>query len=120
MRTLGSFRLKAIREFLISLDKYMHAIENGNQDGLVFVFTDESYVHNTHALDHSYLQKGKEHIARSSSKGRRLSILHAITPDGPLCDKDDSGKPVDDLKWKGDTCHPTKRFQTFSQVRVCI
>jgi hypothetical protein len=109
MRTLGSFRLKAIREFLISLDKYVRAIENGNQDGMVFVFTDESYVHNTHALDHSYLQNGKEHIARSSSKGRRLIILHAITPDGPLCDKDDSGKPVDDLTWKGDTCHPTKR-----------
>jgi hypothetical protein len=52
--------------------------------------------------DHSTQQK-------VSSKGRRLIILHAITTDGPLCDKDDSGKPVDDLKWKGDTCHPTKR-----------
>ena len=35
-RTLGSFRLKAIRDYLISFDKYVCAIENGNQDGLDF------------------------------------------------------------------------------------
>jgi hypothetical protein len=35
-RTLGSFRLKAIRDYLISFDKYVCVIENGNQDGLVF------------------------------------------------------------------------------------
>jgi transposase len=38
-----------------------------------------------------------------------LIILHAITREGPLCEKDNFGKPVDDLKWKGDTCHPTPR-----------
>ena len=107
-RTLASFRLKAIRDYLITFNKYVHAIESGNPEGIVFAFTDESYIHNTHAMDHSYVQQGKEHIARSSSKGRRLIILHAITIDGPLCDKDDSGNPIDDLKWNGDTCHPTK------------
>jgi transposase len=108
-RTLASFRLKAIRDFLISLDNYVRAIQNGNPEGLVLVFTDESYVHNTHALDHSYLQKGKEHIERSRSKGRRLIILHAITTNGPLAERDENGMPVDDLKWNGDTCHPTPR-----------
>jgi hypothetical protein len=34
-------------------------------------------------VDHSYLQKGKEHIGRMPSKGRRLIILHAITKEGP-------------------------------------
>jgi hypothetical protein len=44
---------------------------------------------------------------RKSSKGKRLVILHAITPNGPLCEVDDNGKPVIDLKWSGDTPHPT-------------
>jgi transposase len=108
-RPLSSFRLKTIRDYLISFDKLVYDIENGNPDGLVFAFTDELYVHNMHSLDHSYLQKGKEHIRRTSSKGRRLIILHAITKEGPLCEMDEFGKPVDDLKWKGDTCHPTPR-----------
>jgi transposase len=108
-RTLGSFRLKAIREYLIDFSNYVQEIENGNPNGYVFVSTDESYIHNTHAHDYSYVQKGKEHIGRKSSKGKRLVILHAITPNGPLCEVDDNGKPVDDLKWKGDTPHPTPR-----------
>jgi hypothetical protein len=70
---------------------------------------DESYCHNTHASDHSYLPDDNKHIGRSLSKGRRLIILHAITPYGPLCDTDGDGKPVCDLKWNGDTCHPPKR-----------
>ena len=48
-------------------------------------------------------------INRSASKGERLVILHAITPFGPLCERDERGIPVSDLKWNGDTPHPTKR-----------
>jgi hypothetical protein len=36
-----------------------------------------------------------------------LIILHATTKDGPLFKKDEFGNPVDNLKWKGDTCYPT-------------
>ena len=32
--------------------------------------------------------------------------MHAITKDGPLCDRDEYGRPIDDLKWNGDTPHP--------------
>ena len=35
-RTLGSFRLENIRNYLISFDKYVCATEKGNQDRLVF------------------------------------------------------------------------------------
>jgi hypothetical protein len=107
--TLSSFtvRLKAIRDYLISFDKLVCEIENGNPDGLVFAFTDKSYVHDTHSPDHSYLQKGKVHIRRMSSKGRRLIILDAISKEGPLYKRDEFGNPVDDPKWKGDTSHPT-------------
>ena len=45
-----------------------------------------------------------------SGKGRCLVIMHAITLDGPLYDCEEDGvTPIDDLKWKGDTCHPQKR-----------
>jgi transposase len=81
--------------------------EDGNPNNYVFVFTDESYVHNTHSLSNSYHAVGSDcRINKSSSKGRRLIILHAITPDGPLCERDSNGIPVDDLTWKGDTPHP--------------
>ena len=35
--------------------------------------------------------------------------MHAITSDGPLCELIEFGVPVTDLKWKGDTPHPTPR-----------
>jgi hypothetical protein len=44
-----------------------------------------------------------------ASKGKRLIILHAITANGPLCERDSDGKPIDDLEWKGDTPHPKKK-----------
>ena len=44
---------------------------------------------------------------RKSGRGKRLIILHAITKDGPLAEKDPvTGKPVPcELKWSGDTPH---------------
>ena len=40
-------------------------------------------------------------------KGLRLIILHDIGKDGPLVEINlDTGRPIGDLKWKGDTCHP--------------
>ena len=41
--------------------------------------------------------------------GKRLIILHAITPDGPLVERDDTGYPIDDLQWSGDTPHPKQQ-----------
>jgi hypothetical protein len=54
-RTLGAFRLEAIRNYLIKLDAYIREIESSsNPRNCVFVFTDESYIHNTHGSKHSY------------------------------------------------------------------
>ena len=40
----------------------------------------------------------------------KIIILHAIGEDGPLIEIDlATGWPIDDLKWKGDACHPEKR-----------
>jgi hypothetical protein len=44
-----------------------------------------------------------------SNKQFVLFFLHAITKEEPLCERDEFGKPVDDLKRKGDTSHLTPR-----------
>jgi hypothetical protein len=38
-------------------------------------------------------------------------MIHAITPFGPLCEREDNNKPVDDLEWRGDTCHPKTKHE---------
>lgn len=105
-RTLDSFRLKAIRDFLIDFDKIVKDMESGTSD-YVFAWMDKSYVHNTHSHEYSYVAQGGEHIERTGSKGKRLVILHSITMDGPVCERDENGMPMSDLTWKGDTPHPT-------------
>ena len=85
-------------------------MESGTSD-YVFAQMDESYVHNTLSHEYSYVAEGEEHIERTGSKGKRLVILHSITMDGPVCERDENGMPVSaDLTWKkGDTPHPTSR-----------
>ena len=106
-RAVSEYRLEVLEDFLVGLDKYVKLADSG--EGIVFVFTDESYVHNTHCHDYSYLPTDTT-INRSSSKGRRLCIIHAITKDGPLVERDDTGYPITDLVWKGDTPHPQDRI----------
>jgi hypothetical protein len=57
-------------------------------------------------MGHSYLPRDDKTIERESDKGIGLIILHAITADGPLCAIEDNGRPIDDIVWKGNTCHP--------------
>lgn len=105
-KTFSSYRRSSVREYLVSLDQYTKHINSGNDKGYVLVYTDESYVHKSHNVGRSYTIKGKENVGRQSGKGRRLVILHAITADGPLVERDVNGIPIDDLLWKGDTPHP--------------
>jgi hypothetical protein len=107
-KTLNSYRLKAIRDFSIQHDLVYKSILSGGSD-YVYVFTDESYMHQSYAMDHSYLPKDNKAIERKTGKGRRLIILHAITTDGPVCVTEENRRPIDDLVWKGDTCLPTPR-----------
>ena len=58
----------------------------------------QSFIHQNHAPDSSWI-KGDGFVDRSSSKGSRLIILHAITKFGPL-----GGRAK--LVWKRDTPHP--------------
>ena len=108
-KTLTAYRKQAVKDYLVGLDRYVRHINSGNQNGYVFVYTDESYVHPSHCLKNSYFANGEEHMNRGTGKGRRLIILHAITADGPLVERDDAGVPIDDLHWNGDTPHPGER-----------
>eukprot|EP00048_Salpingoeca_helianthica_P009572 m.137437 g.137437 ORF g.137437 m.137437 type:complete len:612 (+) comp14898_c0_seq4:228-2063(+) len=56
-----------------------------NRPDTVLVYMDESYLHHHHAFDAGYYPVSKdERLARTSGRGRRLIIVHAITKDGPL------------------------------------
>ncbi len=106
-RSLDGYRIDAIRDFLLKLDEYVVGMEENN---IVPVCTDESYLHNNHSSGMSYY-KDKELMGKSTSKGKRLIIMHAITPDGPLCEMDPvTNIPYDDLIWSGDVPHP-KAFE---------
>jgi hypothetical protein len=56
-----------------------------------------------------YVHEKDDEVQRSNNQGDRLIIIHAITPDGPLGERDDNNVPVSDLIWRGKTCHPTPR-----------
>jgi hypothetical protein len=104
-RTLDGYRVDAIREYIIKLNKLV--VEMAKDDNTrVAVCTDESYVHNNHSAGMSYF-RNDDLNGRSTSKGNLLIILHAITPDAPLCMRDPiTDVPYDDLEWTGDTPHP--------------
>ena len=107
-RNIGAYRLDSLRDFIVQYDAIVKtSINQGKDSDTVLVFTDETYIHKNHANSKTYLHKNSE-VNRSASKGERLVILHAITKFGPLCEKVDD-IPIDDLIWKGDTCHPTAR-----------
>jgi transposase len=110
-RTLDGYRIDAIRDFLIKLNDYVVGMETNN---VVPVCTDESYLHNNHSSGNSYY-RSTGFMGKSASKGKRLIILHAITPDGPLCERNEvTNVPYDDLQWNGDMPHP-KDFEKRDQ-----
>ena len=110
-RTYSSYRVKAIKDYLIDLDKYCRQMQTGENDQ-VFVFVDESYVNVHHGCKKSYLPTDTtkdSKLSTKSGKGKRLVILHAISEDGPMVEREDYGIPVDDLIWTRDTPHPQDR-----------
>ena len=107
-RNHNAYRPERIREYIVGKDEVMKAQARGEK--IIFVYTDESYVHKNHSRESSYFPDGGGDVNRGSGKGRRLIILHAITEDGPLAEIDPStGKPaLGKLRWNGDTPHPIK------------
>ena len=52
-RTFASYRIKAIRDYLIAFDSHLRH-QSSRRSQTVFVFTDESYVNMNHCLKNSY------------------------------------------------------------------
>ena len=91
---------------------YADALKLERRGTHVIVYLDESYVHQNHAPTESWLKEdGDGRVERSSSRGRRVIILHAITKDGPLGSEDTA------MKWSGDTPHPGEGVQ---QTAECL
>ena len=76
-RTYAAYRSKAVRDFLINVDKLEREILAG-KDGLIEVFTDESYVNINHAMKNSFMHTDESKcsdLKRKTGKGRRLSCM---------------------------------------------
>ena len=84
------------------LRDFGRALKLEREGKAIIVYTDESYIHQNHCPLNSWLSKDPDGniIDRTTSKGRRLIILHAITKDGPLITNDSEGIPIETLSWK--------------------
>ena len=85
-RNVGAYRKDLLRDYIIEFDKIVTMLEQPDCN-FIHVFTDESYCLQNHSNKCSYVND-KSVINKSSSKGQRLIILHAITHKRPLCQKE--------------------------------
>mmetsp|Transcript_38960 Transcript_38960/g.71979 ORF Transcript_38960/g.71979 Transcript_38960/m.71979 type:complete len:122 (+) Transcript_38960:90-455(+) len=98
-RSVNAARMDQIRDFVIEYDKLLREEEAGN---IIIVYTDESYCDTNHAVTCSWHPEGTTGTRnKSSSRGRCIIMMHAITKFGPLTEiNNETGCPVDDLKWR--------------------
>ena len=88
----GIKRQMRMRRFAIELARAKNLEAKGTH---ILVWTDESYIHQNHAPLTSWTKEGTGGaIGRTSSKGKRLIFLHAITKDGPLVTRDNNNTPI--------------------------
>ena len=79
---------------------------------------DESYIHTNHTNKFLFYKKD-ERSNKSTSKGRRLILLHNISKFSPLCKIDvESRPPVDDLHWYDDTWYPTTDIRSLTTYKT--
>ncbi|CAB1118710.1 unnamed protein product [Ectocarpus sp. CCAP 1310/34] len=85
---LNEERKNRIRLFLVKMDLAKRAEDAGVA---VIVYMDESFVHQAHGSAYSYFpsnDKGvvQDEIGRTTGKGVRMIMVHAITKHGPLAE----------------------------------
>lgn len=90
-------RLARIRQFLV----YRGIAERAEDGGLtVNVYTDEIFVHQAHGFAYysffASIEDGvvQDDIGRTTGKGLRMIVVHAITKHGPLATYD-QGVPIE-------------------------
>jgi transposase len=106
-RNKGKYRDDLLRDFLIELN-YLYSHMNDEDCNYILCFTDESYCYQNHSAKNSYVHKDSV-INKSTSKGERLIILHAITDKVPIAELDDNGYPICDL-FQGDGENDNPKF----------
>ena len=98
-----------IRKFMIEMDRALKMqdatwTEGGDfqvRGDYVLVFTDETYLHQNHSPLTSWVDETRE-VGKTSSKGKRLIVLHAVTMDGFVSEIDvDTERPVDEEALSG-------------------
>ena len=89
----------------IRIRKYIIEMHTAMKDkDAVIVYMDESYIHQNHALGMSWIKKdGPATVGRSTGKGKRLIIVHAITKNGPLAELDEDNEPIKEFSFEGES-----------------
>ena len=94
-------RHNLIRKFIIELDRALNlqdAVYAGGQfyvrGEYVVVFTDETYIHQTHSPSTSWVPETDASVGKTSSKGKRLVVLNATTMDNFLVTRNEAGSPI--------------------------
>ena len=96
-RTLNTERVNFIRHFLKRMAEAYKKEEDGTH---VLVFMVKSYSHTTHFDKKDFFRDGEAgETNRKSSKGMHLIMMHTITKYDPLCERDATYRPVDDILW---------------------
>ena len=93
-RNVGAFQMELLRHLTISFNNYYLKYAAIEYD-FRFFFTYETYVNQTHASKKCC--STDTIINRLLSKGERLIILIAITPQGLLYKREKTGHPNSDL-----------------------
>ena len=94
-------RLARIRRFLLEINAATKEEDAGHA---VIVYMDESLVHQAHASVYSFfLLDGRGEadsgFGRTTGKGQRMIIVHAITKHSPLVTRND-GFPIEERSFK--------------------
>jgi hypothetical protein len=94
-------RHNRIRKFIIELDRALtlqDAVYAGGQffvrGEYVVVFTDETYIHQTHSPSTSWVPETDSSVGKTSSKGKRLVVLNATTMDNFVVTRNEVGYPI--------------------------
>jgi hypothetical protein len=95
-------RQHRIRRFMIEMDralKLQDAVfgDDGSMEArgdYVMVFTDETYLHTNHSPLTSWVPEDAPFVGKTTSKGNRLIVLHAVTCNGFVAKLNVDGTPI--------------------------
>jgi hypothetical protein len=89
-----------IRKFVVEMHRARKMEDAGTH---VVAFTDETYIHQNHSPLESWVKKERQkRVGRTSAKGKRLIVLHAISRDGFIASKARDGSFIRETALEGD------------------